>query len=181
MFDLQSHPRTKVAVAVFLALLVYAAVDTFFLDETYVENFQWTTWTVAGLITVYLAQRWISDPKIPKMVSIGLAVMMGLGVAVALYPGLLRLNQLTDNEGLQPHEYILREYAELDPVEDGLPTVRFNYYSDYWCQFPLGSSHRLYLRRGGLGFYQLDQAPLADAMRSYYEKQGTAKPASKCR
>lgn len=177
MFDLQSHPRTKAIVAVFLGLLIYAALDTFFIDETYVENFQWTTWAAAGLITAFVAQRWITDPKIPKIVSIGLAVMLGLGVAVALYPGLLRINQLTDEVGLQPHEYVLRQYAELTPVEEGLPTVRFNSYGDYWRQFPLGSSHRLYLRRGGLGFYQLDQAPLVDAMRSYYEKQRTEKPA----
>lgn len=181
MFDLQSHPRTKVAVAVFLGLLIYAALDTFLIEETYVENFQWTTWAVAGLITTFLAQRWITDPKIPKMVSIGLAVMLGLGVAVALYPGLLRINQLTDEGGLQPHEYVLREYVELTPVEEGLPTVRFNSYGDYWRQFPLGSSHHLYLRRGGLGFYQLDQAPLVDAMRTYYEKQSTATPKPKRR
>lgn len=181
MFDLQSHPRTKAAAVVLIGLLIYAALDTFFIDETYVENFQWTTWGVAGLIAALLAQRWVDGPKIPKMVSFGLAAMVGLAVGVALYPGLLRLNQLTDSSGLQPHEYILRDYAELDPVEDGLPTVRFNHYSEYWRQFPLDSSHRLYLRRGGLGFYQLDQAPLADAMRVYYEKQSTAAPTPKRR
>ncbi len=181
MFDLQSHPRTKAAVAVSLLLIFYTALDTFLIDETYVENFQWTTWGVAGLIAALLAQRWIVGPKIPKVVSIGLAAMVGLSVGVALYPGLLRLNQLTDSSGLQPHEYILRDYAELEPVEDGLPTVRFNHYSEYWRQFPRDSSHRLYLRRGGLGFYQLDQAPLVDAMRAYYEKQSAATPTPKRR
>lgn len=181
MFDLQSHPRTKVAVVVLIGLLGYAAIDTFFIDETYVENFQWTTWGVAGLITALLAQRWIDGPKIPKFVSFGLAAMVGLSVGVALYPGLLRLNQLTDNDGLQPHEYILRDYAQLEPIEDGLPTVRFNHYSDYWRQFPLDSTHFLYLRRGGLGFYQLDQAPLVDEMRAYYETQNKTAPTSKRR
>jgi len=181
MFDLQSHPRTMVAVVVLIGLLGYAAIDTFFIDETYVENYQWTTWSVAGLIAALLAQRWIDGPKIPKIVSFGLAAMVGLSVGVALYPGLLRLNQLTDNGGLQPHEYILRDYAQLEPIEDGLPTVRFNHYSDYWRQFPLDSSHRLYLRRGGLGFYQLDQAPLVDAMRAYYEKQDKTAPTPKRR
>lgn len=181
MFDLRSHPRTKAAMVVLIGFLSYAALDTFFIDETYVENFQWATWSVVGLIAALLAQRWIDEPKIPRAVSIGLAAMVGLAVGVALYPGLLRLNQLTDNNGLQPHEYILRDYAELQPVEDGLPTVRFNHFSEYWRQFPLDSSHRLYLRRGGLGFYQLDQAPLADAMRVYYEKQSTAAPTPKRR
>jgi hypothetical protein len=44
MFDLQSHPRTKAAVVVLIGFLSYAVLDTFFIDETYVENFQWATW-----------------------------------------------------------------------------------------------------------------------------------------
>ncbi len=170
MFDLQSSPRTNVAMIVFLGLLAYALIDTLYLDEIYVGDYPSVIWTGAGLIAGILALRWITDPKIPRVVSIGLAAMLGLGTAAALYPGLLRLNQLTDSTGLAAHDYVLREHVRLVPVENDLPEVTFTRYHDYWSQFPLDSTHRLYLRRGGLGFYQLDEAPVIEAVRAYHEK-----------
>jgi len=171
MFDLQSQPRTNVAVAVFLGLLAYAFIDTLYLDEIYVGDYPSEIWAGVGLVSGLLAFRWIAGPKIPRIVSLGLATMIGFGVAVALYPGLLRLNQLTDSDGLVAHDYVLREYGRLAPMESGPPEVSFSRYHDYWSQFSLGSTHRLYLRHGGLGFYQLDEAPLLEAARAYYEKQ----------
>lgn len=171
MFDLQSRPRTNVAMIVFLGLLAYALIDTLYIDEIYVGEYPVVIWAGAGLIAGVVALRWITDPKIPRVVSIGLAAMLGLGTAAAFYPGLLRLNQLTDGTGLVAHEYVLREHVRLVPVASDLPEVTFTRYQDYWSQFPLGSSHRLYLRRGGLGFYQLDEAPVIEAVRAYHEKK----------
>jgi hypothetical protein len=171
MFDLQSSPRTNVAMIVFLGLLAYALIDTLYLEEIYAGDYPWAIWAGAGLIAGILAQRWIAGPKIPGVVSTGLAAMLGLGTAAALYPGLLRLNQWTDGTGLVAHEYVLREYVRLAPAAGDLPEVTFTRYHDYWSQFPLGSTHRLYLRRGGLGFYQLDEAPVIEAVRAYHEKK----------
>ncbi|MBI5612972.1 MAG: hypothetical protein HY942_07900 [Gammaproteobacteria bacterium] len=170
-FDLQSSPRTNAAMIVFLGLLAYAFIDTLYIDEIYVGDYPLAIWVGAGLIAGVLARRWITDPKIPRVVSIGLAAMLGLGVAGALYPGLLRLNQWTDSTGLVAHDYVLRVYVRLVPATGDLPEVSFTRYSDYWGQFPLGSTHRLYLRHGGLGFYQLDEAPLLEAVRAYHEKK----------
>lgn len=173
MFDLQSNLRTKLVVVVLLGLLFYATLDTFFISEVYVhvDNLQWTIWVAAGLVVALLVRRWTTDSRIPRQVSIGLGIMTGASVGLALYPGLLRLNQLTDSNGLTPHDYVLREYVRLVPVHGGLPEIRFGRYPDYWNQFQLGSVQQLYLRRGGLGFYQLDETPLHDAIRAYYEKK----------
>lgn len=181
MFDLQSHPRTNVATAVFLGLLAYAFVDTLYIDEIYIGDYPEVIWVGAGLVAAFLTLPLVADPKIPRIVSAGMAAMIGLGVAVALYPGLLRLNQLTDSDGLVAHEYVLHEYVRLVSVESGPPEVTFDRYLEYFSQFPLGSPYRLYLRRGGLGFYQLDERPLLEAARASYEKKSTEARAGKRR
>ena len=173
MFDLQSNLRTKLVVVALLGLLFYAALDTFYISEAYIyiDSLQWSFWIIAGLITVLLVKRWITDSKIPRLVSIGLAVVAGISVGLALYPGLLRLNQLTDSNGSISHDYVLRDYVHLVPVHSGPPEITFSHYHDYWKQFQLGSVQKLYLRHGGLGFYQLDETPLHDAIRAYYKKK----------
>lgn len=183
MFDLQSNLRTKLVVVMLLSLLFYAALDTFLISEAYIDidSSQWTAWVVAGLVVALLVRRWTTDPRIPRMVSIGLGIMTGASMGLALYPGLLRLNQLTDTNGVVPHDYVLREYVHLVPVHRGPPEIRFSRYPDYWSQFPLGSVQKIYLRHGGLGFYQLDETPLHDAIRAYYEKKNAETRESKGR
>jgi hypothetical protein len=39
--------------------------------------------------------------------------------------------------------------------------------------------YTLYLRHGGLGFYQLDLAPVYAATREFYEKRNTHSPAER--
>ena len=93
---------------------------------------------------------------------------LGCALAAALYPGLLRVNQLTDRGGLVSHRYALQADLSLKPVEDGLPVLRFPRYADYWAHFARGSLHEFALRRGGLGFYQVDMAPVNEDMRAWY-------------
>lgn len=170
-FDLKSSARTIIAIAVIMVLLAYAFIDFLYIDEIYVDDYPWIIWTGVGLVTIVLAYRIIKDSKIPKAVSTGLAVLIGMAMSVALYPGLLRLNQVTDSQGPKAYEYVLREYIHLVPMNNDLPEVTLNRYRDYWDQFPLGSSHQLYLRRGALGFYQLNVAPLLDAVRAYHDQK----------
>jgi len=84
---------------------------------------------------------------------------------------MLRVNALTDTEGLKPHEYELVAGAELHPRTEGLPVLYFPRYADYWAHFPNGTVHVFELRRGGLGLYQLHVAPIEQDMKSFYRKQ----------
>ncbi|MCK7509538.1 MAG: hypothetical protein MZV70_39540 [Desulfobacterales bacterium] len=53
----------------------------------------------------------------------------------------------------------------------GPPALEFPGHHEYWAQFKPGSVHQFELRRGGLGFYQLNMRPLEKALREYYERQ----------
>ena len=40
--------------------------------------------------------------------------------------------------------------------------------ADYWGQFKIGTTHRFELRKGGLGFYQVNMQPVHVKMREYF-------------
>jgi hypothetical protein len=79
-----------------------------------------------------------------------------------------RLNEATDTEGLSTYEYRLTEYVVFSPEDPNLPVLRFPGDADYWRQFKLGTTHRFELRKGGLGFHQVDMRPVHAKMREYF-------------
>jgi hypothetical protein len=176
VFDLLKNRHAAAAVVLLAAIGLYGVVDLVLLDETYTGSFPWTLWTMAGVIVAILTYRWLSAAKLPFAIAIALALMIGLDVGLAMYPGLLRLNQFTDTAGMQAHEYVLREYVRLEPLEAGLPVIEFEQGIGYWQQFKPGASYTLHLRHGGLGFYQLDLAPVYAATRAFYEKRNDRLP-----
>lgn len=177
VFDLFKNRHAVAAVALLAAIGVYGVFDLVLLDETYAGLYPWTIWVMAGVVAAILAYRWLSGAKLPLLVASVLSMMIGLDTGFAMYPGLLRLNQLTGTADTQPHEYLLREYVCLEPVEADLPVIEFHQAIEYWQQFKPGSSYTLYLRRGGLGFYQLDLAPVYAETRAFYERRNTHSPA----
>ena len=176
VFDLLKNRHAAAAVALLAVIGLYGAVDLVLLDETYAGSFPVTSWTMAGVIVAVLTYRWLSAAKLPFAIAIALALMIGIDAGFAMYPGLLRLNQFTDSAEMQAHEYVLREYVRLEPLEAGLPVIEFKQGIEYWQQFKPGASYTLYLRRGGLGFYQLDIASVYAETRAFYEKRNIHSP-----
>lgn len=173
VFDLFKNGHAMVAVIMLGVIGLYGAVDLIALDETYAGFWPWATWVSGGVLAAVLSYFWLSRAKMPFVIAAVLSLMVGLDAGFAMYPGLLRLNRITDTAGAQPHEYVLREYVRLEPRETGLPVIDFKQGRGYWRQFQPGASYTLYLRRGGLGFYQLDLAPVYAATRAFYEKCNT--------
>jgi len=173
VFDLFKNRHAMVAVIVLGMIGLYGAVDLIALDETYAGFFPWATWISGGVVAAVLSYLWLSRAKLPFVIAAVLSLMVGLDAGFAMYPGLLRLNRITDTAGAQPHEYVLREYVRLEPREAGLPVIDFKHGREYWRQFQPGAAYTLYLRRGGLGFYQLDLAPVYAATRAFYENCNT--------
>ena len=176
VFDLLKNRHAAAAVALLAVIGLYGVVDLVLFDETYAGSFPWALWTMAGVVVAVLTYRWLSAAKLPFAVAIALALMIGLDAGFAMYPGLLRLNQFTDTAGMHAHEYVLREYVRLEPLEAGLPVIEFNQGIEYWQQFKPGASYTLYLRHGGLGFYQLDIASVYAETRAFYEKRNIHSP-----
>ena len=159
---------TLAAAVLVLSLLCYAVIDFAVTEEIYAVDPPFVLFALAGAIAVLAGMLWLASAGVPRAETLGLSLLLGVAVAAALYPGSLRLNEATDDEGLRAHEYRLTGYVVFSPSDSNLPVLEFPKDEDYWRQFKLGTTHRFELRRGSLGFYQVNMAPVHVKMREYF-------------
>jgi len=173
-FALEKHRHALVATVLVLSLLCYAIVDFAMNEEVYAVDPPLALFGVAGAITVLASMLWLVSAGVPRAESLGLSLLLGAAAGAALYPGLLRVNEATDDEGLRAYDYRLTEYVVFSPMDPNLPVMTFPGVADYWRQFKIGTIHRFELRKGGLGFYQVNMQPVHVKMREYFagRKQG---------
>lgn len=172
-FALGKNPVALGFVAVFFISSIYALVDALFLNtETYATEPLYPIY-VAGGLTIALIGVWLMRAaEVPITESLAVAVLTGGAFGAALYPGLLRVNELTDTAGLQSYEYKMLEAAYFVPEQDGLPELRFpERHREFWAQYAPGSKQKFELRKGGLGFYQIDMKPIYNRIQDYYEQK----------
>lgn len=170
-FALEKNRTSLVLVVLFFASLVYAFFDTFiFGSETYAGAPFYGVFVVGGvaygMLSIFLMQR----AEVPLAESIMVAVLAGGAFAAAMYPGLLRINQLTDTAGLIAQDYRMVKPVHFIPAVQGLPELDFpGRYNVLWSRYAFGHMEKFELRHGGLGFYQIDMAPIDQRLRDYYE------------
>jgi hypothetical protein len=167
-FALESNRHTLAATVLVIALLFYAVFDIAVYDESYAVEPPLVLFALGGAIAALAGMLWLASTGAPRAVTLGLALFIGGAAGFALYPGALRLNEATDSHGLRAYDYRLKEYAVFEPLDPALPNLDFSNYSDYWGQFKLGTTHQFELRKGGLGFYQVNMAPVRERMRAYF-------------
>lgn len=163
--DLFANRYTLVAVMAVFALGIYGFTDFIFVEEAYVAGYPKVAVFGLGAAVALLSTLVLWRQKIKATQAVGVGAMLGLAFGFAAVPGLLRVNALTDTTGPTPHTYILQAHTRLVSHEPNAPTVIFKHDRDYWSLFAVGSEHRLYLRRGGLGFQQVHLTPLYADMR----------------
>jgi hypothetical protein len=172
-FALEKNPSSLALVVAFFVLLGYAFADgLFLLHETYVDDPPYQAFVVFGAAVAGVGALWMYRSGVPIAESLLVALLAGGAAGAGAYPGTLRLNAVTDSEGLRTYEYQLTHGREFVPLSEGPPVLRFSGYHDYWSQFAAGSLHRFELRRGGLGFYQLNMEPIERELKNYYETRG---------
>jgi len=161
--------KTAQAVAVlFVALVLYFIIDMYFgFGEYYAGVAPWhffVSFAVCGLglaaTMLHVAGHLSSQGKL-------MAMLFGIGMGLASYPFLLRVNAWTDPIGLQAYRYILAE-RDTWVAEEGVPDLVFDISSEYWEQFEPGDSRSFELRRGGLDFYQVNMRPVYAEQREFY-------------
>lgn len=167
-FDLLKHPYTLKALWVLFALLSYAVLDFNLIREGYIET-PFHYFIAGGAVFGMLGFVVLANKKIPSAEHGALSLLLAGAMAFTLYPALLRVNQLTDTQGLQSHVYRIHDDFSLHPVEPGLPVVQMKSELDYWGQFFVNSEYKLNLRKGAFGFYQLNWIAIDRDMRSFYE------------
>ncbi|MEN8219364.1 MAG: WD40 repeat domain-containing protein [Pseudomonadota bacterium] len=158
---INSNQHTIIAAILYSILVVYTVLDAMiFQQETYVAQPFYQLYLSCGVSIALLVVGWLIGAKVRKRESVIIALLVAGAFSLALLPGLLRLNQLTDKLGLQSHSYELKSDLSFEPVND--KTLPILYLNDdrYWSYFKTGTFYEFQLRKGGLGFYQISLAHL---------------------
>ncbi len=99
------------------------------------------------------------------------ALLFGLGAGLAANPFLVRLNAWTDLGGLKSHEYRLNEELVWNATNGGAPDLDlYLSSSDWWQQHKPGDTYTFELRKGGLGFWQVNMIPVYNDQKAFYEQ-----------
>jgi hypothetical protein len=168
-FALESNRHALAGAVLGIALLCYALVDFAAYEERYAVDPPLVLFFLAGAIAALAGLLWFSLAKVPRAETLVLSLFLGAAAGFALYPGALRLNAATDPEGLHAYDYRLTSYVVFTPADSRLPVLNLPPRDvDYWGQFKLGTVHQFELRKGGLGFYQVDMGPVHAKMHEYF-------------
>ena len=173
-FDLVKNTHSRNAIALVSVLFGYALIDFLIGPEDYPSrSFNLIQYlTIGGILIGIISGIWLSRNKIPPVICAVLAGLIGITFSMALYPGALRINMMTDSVGLQDHEYYVQfglHTVKLKPSEPDLPEIDTFDVDPYWTQFEEGHVYTVKIRKGGLGFYQFDSSRITDDIRLFYK------------
>lgn len=171
--DITADSLVATLIFTFLLLISYYFYEvTSGLSEVYTGTLPYFWVLVAGIITTLWCYRFIKKTKLNHGEKIIVAMLLGLGVGLAAYPFLMRVNQWTDTAGIQTYKYKLAEKGVWIPQDQSLqlPDISFGYKAEiYWNQFKINSVKDFELRKGGLGLYQLNMDPIRKDWKGFYE------------
>jgi hypothetical protein len=168
-----SDPRVISIAVIFVLLISYFVVDQYFGIEEFYAGTPPYLWMIGmGAFVAVLAHKLLPEGnELAARVRL-ISIFLGIGVALAAHPLLLRVNASTDETGLQAYEYELIEVGLWQAANSGeVPNLKFDIGSPYWNQFNVGDRKEYEIRQGGLGFAQLNMAPLYAEQRIFYESQ----------
>jgi len=126
---------------------------------------------MAALGAAILSYLLLINSKFKTVEKIILVLLMSFSAALLTYPLLLRMNEWTDDKGLQEYSYTMNDDRlwQADDQNLQLPKLEFEIKSsEYWNQFEIGTVKQFEIRKGGLGFYQLNMAPVYVDQRAFY-------------
>ncbi len=165
--DLLRAPQVRGLLGAAAVLVGYAALEGLVGSETYAApEAAGTTAVWVGITAVIVVALLLRrGGRLERIECAAVAAVAGIALAIASYPAALRINQLSDAEGLIAHRYLQHE-GDLLPATEEAPTLDFWFKADYVALFEEGREHVIHVRRGGLGFVQLRKSDLAARMRA---------------
>lgn len=172
-FALEKNRYSLGAMIMMAVLVVYALLDYMLNFEDYIGThfINYTAW--ASVLVMLSSMVIFKKNQIPVLENIVLSFFLSCSVGLATPQVMLRINQLTDQHGLKAYPYHLTDSLGFTPVGDftDLPELYFPGNKDYWSQLDKNAVHEFELRKGGLGFYQVNMAPVYVKMRKYYQEK----------
>lgn len=157
----------------FLSGLTYFAIDnSFLLSEFYAQTPSYFLFAFIGLIVGILSYSILKKSSLLPIETWIMTIMLGVTGALVAYPLILRINEWTSEEAL--HEYTYSYSSDgiwLSKLPD-IPNVDINRLSfTYVSEFKKGDTYDFELRRGGLGFYQVNLAPMKKMQHEFFKER----------
>lgn len=184
-FALEKNPRSLVAVCLFLALMLFALLDSFvfnhfeLVDAALLKGV-WPLLVGALLLLILpvLFYRWLASGAVPARESLVLSMMLTLSILLAALPLAKRADQVLAGQPAQMHAYRINAPGKLEPVDtsQGLPSLDYSRLKEYWAQFPDGTVYQVPLLRGPLGLWQLDHQIFDVPIQAFYKNPANTKP-----
>jgi len=170
--SLEKDPHGRIAIGIVVLLMLYAFIDAIVGPDSYIDPpaSLLHIYIAAGVVGAILAWFWLRRSALMVMEKIGLAVLIGALVGVAMLPGALRINALTDASGVGSYRYLVTYSADgvvLRPVNDGLPNIDYFARHRYWDKYAKGEIYPVQVHKGILGFYQFNSSVIIDDINSH--------------
>lgn len=128
--SLEKDPHGRKALLIVAVLILYAIVDFVAGGDSYIDEpaALLHLYIVAGVLGALLSGVWISRSALPTGEKAGLALLIGMLVAVAFIPGALRLNALTSPQGYTTYDYYVTNGGDgvlLRPARESMPVIEY--------------------------------------------------------
>jgi len=162
-------PLTAIIAVIFVALVFLFIIEIYFTaNEFYADFVPYQLIGLSALLGFLIVHLTLRHLEPERKNSALYALLFALGVGLAAYPLLARINAWTDTAGLQSYEYRLGTDYVWRPREPGAPDLdMYLSGSRWWRQFHPGDSYTFELRKGGLGFWQVNMSPVYEAQKHY--------------
>lgn len=151
---LKSHPAGHVVTAIVIACFLYALAEMFLLHETYAEGLPILPLMLVAIFGLVVGLLIARLARLPFHERILLPALVATGLVFAAFPGLLRLNILTDSAGPVLVEYQHAGNSVLRPLDPAWPEIHAPRFERYWNESGRDEIHVISVRKGGLGFHQ---------------------------
>lgn len=171
--SLEKNPHGKIAIGIVSLLMAYAFFDTILGSESYIDEPMSLLhiYFSAGIVGVILSGIWLYKSTLATSEKVGLAMLIGFLVAVAMLPGALRVNAMTDsNPKIYDYQVTTNnDGVVLSPVVEGMPAIYYFAKNKFWTQFNKNDTYPVQIHKGSLGFYQFNSSITIDDIHSHQD------------
>lgn len=170
--SLEKDPHGRVALGIVALLILYAIADFVVGPDAYIDEpiSLLHIFIAAGVAAAVLSGIWLYRSALASGEKTGLAFLIGMVAAVAMIPGALRVNALTDTVGPVLYDYHVSQGASgviLRPVVEGMPAIEYFARNRFWDKFGRNDTYPVQVRKGALGFYQFNASIIVDDLRKH--------------
>lgn len=171
-FNLAGHPATRSGLLLWGVLVGWTMVELMALQSYwYVAAAPWFGFIVLAVLGCAAGIWALVRRGVPKATAIGFALLLSATLPPLLYFPALRINALSDFSSVEPSLYRLRADRVLAPQDPLLPELNLPDYRDYFEAQPIGAEYPIVLRRGWLGFWQMERESLAPRLKAFYRSR----------